>query len=150
MAAKLTEEQKALNKEATKLRDKAYRARKGAWNKAMEEVKARIEAGPEAQAAKEADAALDAAMAARNEELAALEARIKALQQEMTERTAAHEVLLEPLREARRKAWNVHRNARTTAENEVRDAYPDVAQCWSAAGWKAIDEFLPLVDKVKE
>lgn len=150
MAAKLTEEQKALNKEATKLRDKAYRARKGAWDKAMEEVKARIEAGPEAQAAKEADAALDAAMAARNEELAALEARIKALQQEMTERTAAHEVLLEPLREARRKAWDVHRNARTTAENEVCDAYPDVAQCWSAAGWKAIDEFLPLVGKVKE
>lgn len=149
MAGKLTPEQKALNKEATKLRDRAYNTRKNAWRAEMDNARATVENGPEGKAWKAANEALEKALSVREAELAAIQAQIDTLQRKLAEVQAEQDALVEPCREARERAWKVSHQAQKAAEEEVESRYTDVARCWSAAGWKSFEEFLPLVGKSK-
>ena len=145
MPAKLSPEQKALNKEATKLRDRAYNARKRAHRVELEAAQQAIDSGPAAQAAREADQAFEVALAAKSTAVAEVEAQIKALAAKLEETKQAHDALIAPLRAARSAAWDGKRKAQQEAEATVAAKYPDVAHVWSAAGWKSFEEFLPQV-----
>lgn len=150
MASKLTPEQKALNKEATKLRDRAYFKRKQAWRNEQDAIRQRLAAGPEGRAAKAADQALTAAVAERDAELAAVRAEIEALNRKLADLQKAHDAKIEPLRAERQATWRAHHNALQAAENALGATYSDVAGVWSAAGWKSFNEFLPLVGKAEK
>lgn len=147
MASKLTPEQKALNKEATKLRDRAYFKRKNAWSEEREAIRQSLATGPEGVAAKAADQAMTVAMAEREAELAAVRAEIEALNRKLADLQKAHDAKIEPLHAERQATWRAHHNALQAAENALDAAYSDVAKCWSAAAWKSFNEFLPLVGK---
>lgn len=150
MASKLTPEQKALNKEATKLRDRAYFKRKQAWRNEQDAIRQRLAAGPEGRVAKAADQALTAAVAERDAELAAVRAEIEALNRKLADLQKAHDAKIEPLRAERQATWRAHHNALQAAENALDATYSDVAGVWSAAGWKSFNEFLPLVGKAEK
>ncbi len=150
MASKLTPEQKALNKEATKLRDRAYFKRKSAWRNEQDATRQRLAEGPEGLAAKAADQALTVAMAERDAELAAVRAEIEALNRKLADLQKAHDAKIELLRAERQTTWRAHHDALQAAEKALNSAYPDVATCWSAAGWKSFHEFLPLVGKAEK
>lgn len=143
--AKLTPEQKALNKEAVKLRDRAYTQRRNAYRAEIEAALKIIDDGALAQATAAADSACNAAQAARDAACEVLEAQIAALKQKLEETQQAHRAVLHGLHATRNAAWDARRHARSAAEAEIAAKYPDVADCWSAAGWKPFEEFLPQV-----
>lgn len=122
--------------EATKLRDKAYRARRSEFEAVRD-------------AAKNADAAMDAALEKRNEELAAITRQIEALQQQLRDTEKKHDGLLQPLRENRRQAWAAYSQVERAARQSAEEAFPDVASVFSGAAWKDFNEFIPQVDKSK-
>lgn len=141
--AKLTPEQKALNKEAVKLRDRAYTQRRNVYRAELDAALKVIDDGELAQATAAADSACNAAQAERDAACEALEAQIAALKQKLEDTRLAHRAVLNELHAARNAAWDARRAARSAAEAEVAAKYPDVASCWSAAGWKPFEEFLP-------
>ena len=145
MASKLTPEQKALNKAATKLRDSAYHQRKSAYQAELKSADAVFASSDVVRAANEADDAFNTALEERNAALASIREQIAALQQNLTETERECNARLEPLKAARHAAWDARRKAEMALKVEVDEKYPDVADCWSAAGWKSFNEFLPLV-----
>lgn len=143
--AKLTPEQKALNKEATKLRNKAFNQRKGAYRAEIDAAQKAIEGSAVAQAALEADKAVNDALAARDAAVADIEAQLHVLTLKLAETKREYAYIIEPLSAARKAAWDQKMKAQKEAEAAVKAKYPDVADCWSATAWKPYEEFLPLV-----
>lgn len=144
--AKLTPEQKLINQAAAKRRDKAYNLRKNAYRAALDAIKQCHQAGPEQQAALEADRARDAAINAHRAAKAALEAQIAELTREIKRLDADFEPVGEALQQTRQAAWSAAAAALRKAEKPLESEYADVASCWSAAGWKSFEEFLPEKD----
>lgn len=142
---KLTPEQKALNKEATKLRDKAFNQRKSAYRAEIDAALKVVEGSVVAKAMLESSKACEDALAARDAAVADIEAQIKALMLKVAETKREHEAIIEHLSAARKAAVDQKRKAQLEAESAVKAKYPDVADCWSAAAWKPYEEFLPLV-----
>lgn len=145
MASKLTPEQKALNKAATKLRDSAYNQRKSAYEAERKSADAVFASSDVVRAAIKADDAFDTALEGRNAALDSIREQIAALQQKLAETELEYNARLEPLKAARHAAWDSRRKAEADLKTAVDEKYPDVADCWSAAQWKPFDEFLPLV-----
>lgn len=145
--AKLTPEQKALNKEATKLRDKAFRERSNAYDKERDAVKKQIEDGPLMKAARDADMAFNGAIDARNQVEADIKAQIKELQRKLEQNLKDHEPGINAARAVRTAAWDAKHKAENAAIAKVDAKYPDMARRYSAAAWKSFEEFLPLVGK---
>lgn len=143
--AKVTPEQKAINKEATKLRDRAFKVRRDEYRAKLESAEAEIKAGDLAKAAQEANQKLDDAIEAKRKEVQAIQDRIEELNALLKATEAKHEQLIDPLK----TAWDVSRDQLRAAEREASDAidaaYPDVARCFYAAAWKSFEEFIPQV-----
>lgn len=145
--AKLTPEQKALNKEATKLRDRAFRERSNAYDKERDAVKKQIEDGPLMKAARDADARSNELTEARNKAEADIKAQIRELQRKLDQTRIDHEPGINAARAVRTAAWDAKHKAENAAIAKVEAKYPDMVGCYSAAAWKSFEEFLPLVGK---
>lgn len=145
MASKLTPEQKALNKAATKLRDSAYNQRKSAYRAERDSADVVFASSDVVRAANEADDAFNTALEERSAVLGSITAQIAALRQKLTETERECNARLEPLKAARHAAWDAKRKAEAALKAAVDEKYPDVADCWSGAQWKSFNEFLPLV-----
>lgn len=145
MASKLTPEQKALNKAATKLRDSAYNQRKSAYRAEQDSADVVFASSDVVRAANKADDAYNMALAKRNAAVDFIEAQIASLQQKLSDTKRECNARLEPLKSARHTAWDARRKAEANLKAAVDEKYPDVADCWSAAQWKSFNEFLPLV-----
>lgn len=145
MASKLTTEQKALNKEASKLRVEAFRKRRAEYSAEIKAVRVAVELGELGRAADEADRACSAAVEARNSALKAINEKIEALNQEFDKTKSAHEKIIEPLSNLRRESWSMKSRAIAEAESQVDAKYPDIEGCYTAGEWKPISEFVPLV-----
>ena len=143
--AKITPEQKLINKEAAKLRDRAFNERKQAYQDEMAAMEVAIETSPSGELAKTTREALDAACTARNQEIDRFYSEIAALKEKLKQAEARHESIIEPLRRERESAWSDKSRSTHAAGEEIKSRYPDVADCWSAASWKDFKEFLPLV-----
>lgn len=143
--AKLTPEQKALNKQATKLRDKAFNERKNAYRAEVDAANKAIDESELAQATRDADQAFNVALEQRNEAVGAIEAQMAALKRQLDDVRREHTSVIDGLAAQRTAAWNARHSARRAAEAATAAQYPDVADCWSAAAWKPFEEFLPLV-----
>ena len=148
MANKLTPEQKALNKEATKLRNAAFRRRQDAYRSEMGAAKEAIELSEIGKAADAANAAFDAAIELRGVAASAVKENIRALEKELERVMAEHGVSISQAKDARNATYKLKSSAILEAERGIEARYPDVAGCYGGAGgWKSIDEFLPLVGK---
>lgn len=145
--AKLTPEQKALNKEATKLRDKAFRERSNAYDKERDAVKKQIEAGPLMNAYTAADANFNDSIAARNKAEAEIKAQIDALQLKLEQTRKNHDALVNAANTVRKETWSAKQKAENEAIAVIEAKYPDMVGCYSAAAWKSFEAFLPLVGK---
>lgn len=145
MASKLTPEQKVLNKEAGKLRDAAFKQRRDAYRSEMDTAKSVIESGELGKSAQAAYAAFDAAISAREAAASAIKEKIRALEEELTRVMAEHKVTIDLAKESRDVTFKKKSKAILEAEEVVNAKYPDMDGCYSAAGWKSIDEFVPLL-----
>lgn len=146
----LTAEQKAANKVKTQARDRAYRDRRRAYTEALDAALAplplraedkhpKVEPVAVVQAAWAADAAFDAAWAAARKEEAAIREQIAQLQDSL--KTVGDRHNTTQLAAVRRDAYSALSAARSAAEQEVKDQFPDVAGVFSAAQWGAIVGF---------
>lgn len=145
MAGKLPPEQKALNKEAMKLRDAAFKERRNAYQSEMEAAEDAIKSGEIGKAADDAYAVMESLIDARNSAVSIIEKKIRLLQEEMARVTKEHGVIIDEAKAKRDATGSLKRNAIYEAREAVEAKYPDMANCFSAAAWKSIDEFLPLV-----
>lgn len=143
--SKLSPEQKALNKQAAQLRNRAYAARQKAYREDAEAAEQALRDGDLGHATREADLAFDRALSARSSARLEIEAQIAQLQLKLANLLASHEKHIEPCRAARKEAWDRLRAAQTAANETVKAKYPDVADCWSASAWRPLEDFLPQV-----
>jgi hypothetical protein len=147
MASKMTPEQKALNKEAMKLRNAAYSSRRKLYQAEMDEARALIENGELGRATDAANKASQAAIDARNADVSAINEKIRLLQDELAKVTSEHQAIIGRAGEARALAYTKRNKALAEAEQAINAKYPDMDGCYNAAAWKSIDEFVPLVKK---
>lgn len=144
MASKVTPEQKALNKDAKKLRDAEFKRRRDAYRSEMDAARSVIASGDLGKSAEVAYRAFDVAISARNAAASAIKEKIRALEEELSRVIAEHKAILDQAKEARDVTFNRKYKATLEAEGAVNAKYPDMDGCYSAAAWKSIDEFLPL------
>lgn len=143
MAPRLSPEQKAINKEATRLRDNAYRDRRRQFDEALAAARDRVNQSDFKSAALSADAALAQASAARTATLRAIDAEIAELQRRRKLVEAERDQEIGTAKKARDAAWAAFRSAFSAAEAEVKARYQDIASFYTAAAWKSFEEFLP-------
>lgn len=141
--SKLTPEQKAANKEAMRLRNKAFNVRLKAYRSEREAAEAAVANSPSGIKQTASSQALEAALVRRKEALDAITRQITALQKKLVETEKEFENELEALRAARVQANQEFNRAREEAEAAVDSRYLDMVGCWSAAAWKPLERFLP-------
>ncbi len=143
MASTLSAEQKALNKEARKARDRAYRERKTSYSSELESAMKTVNEGQLAQAYADVDQKLDSARESFIEERARIQAQIDELKNKLDQLQSDFKQRAQPIQEERARAHEALFAARRVAKEAVDNKYPDVAECYSAAEWKPIEDFLP-------
>jgi len=134
--AKLTPEQKEANKVATKERDKAYRARRKAYSAEIEAAEKAAEASPEHSEWEQANNNLKQAIEARNQAVSEIDKKIEELQRLRDSVQAEHNEKIEVIQDARRIAFGAQNELKSKLKSAVSEKYADVANCYSAAGWK--------------
>lgn len=143
---KMNPTEKERRKAATKLRDAAYRNRRGAYEKAMDEALSTPEL---TKLRAERDAAgekRDEQLRARDAEIQELERQINALKAQQKEVQDKYSPILDQCREAHSAASKAYRTQEAEIRAKVVAEFSDVSELWSgAASWKPIDEFLDQV-----
>lgn len=144
--SRLTEEQKAQNKEAKKLRDRDFNQRKKAFRSEMDAAQSAIANGPHGLLVQSTVNAWEAALAAKRAAVERIKEQIAELQLALTQTEEQHNAVIAPLGEKRTEAINQKIQAERVAREEIKARYADVANCWSAAAWKDLKDYLPLVE----
>lgn len=138
----LTPEQKALNKEATRLRDRAFDARRRDYLAALETATKPIVDGPLAEATRQAVGALDEAMETRDRTIDALRVQIAALTEKIEDARREHGAAIERLKATRDSAYDRLNKAKALVQDQVEKDFPDMKRCYGAAAWKPFQDFL--------
>ena len=136
--AKMTDEQKAANKEASLLKRAAHVVRKKELDAAEAAAKAMVDGGSLRRACEAANAAASEARDLRKNLVSAIEAQIAALNDRIREIRAEHDPKIERLDELCREAANKAHFEYTQMLHEVRVGFPDMATCdarWFSAKW---------------
>lgn len=150
MAKTLTPAQKALNKEAVKLRNKAFSLAYQKHQQDRERVNAQIRESEMGKAHKLTDDIFQEALEAKQKAEKDIRDEIAKLQLKLKEVTERQEQQIKVLQAKRSLAHEALFKALRKAEKEVDEAHGDIAGCFSAAAWKPLEEFLPLVGKVNK
>lgn len=143
----LSAENKAQIKEATRLRDLAYRQRRAHYNQALVGARGAIEQGPLGVAMRESSAALEQAIVDRTAAETAIRERIDELRRELERVQSKHLVVIEQLRAAGTEARSQWLQAVAQADSGVDAEYRDMVDCHSATSWKPYQDFLPAESK---
>jgi hypothetical protein len=143
----LSAESKAQFKEATRLRDQAYRQRRSHYNQALEGARGAIEQGPLGVAMRASSDALELAIVERTAVETAIRTRIDELRRELEREHSKHSAAIEQLREARKAAHSQWQQAVAQADSSVDAEFRDMAGCYSAASWKPYQDFMPAESK---
>lgn len=133
--AKMSEQDKAANKAAQKIRDRAYHARNKAYRDARALVEKRIEATPEAQAVLATRAALDAAVEARNAAKRAISDQIAALNEKLLAVGQELEAPINAAKGARDAAWATKDKLSKTQLARVDADFADIADVHHVGAW---------------
>lgn len=142
MAKKLTDEQKAANKAAQKLRGAAWRARRKLYEQAEDKLNSTLHAAAEQGAVDVAVARLEerrvAYVAADDElrrQIAAIERQRVALQE-------AFSADADKLKTARDVTQRELRQVRERLQAELNDQFPDMKGCWYASAWQPPEGYI--------
>ena len=136
MGKKLTDEEKSANKAATKERNRAFNARRGAYEaelKAAEEAAMQL---PQYTAMVSAQESFENAMAQRDSALSALDQELARLQAQREEVRKQHAQVVDAAKAQRSLAYDANADATRSLTNEVKSRYPDIVDCWYASMWK--------------
>lgn len=147
--AKLSPEEKELRRKATKLRNQAWLQRINAFHADIDSAQKEINSGPIGKALGDACKALDDALAKRESEFESIDKQIEALNAKRLDIEREYKKIIDPLAKIRRDCFQKKRDAESAANDAAKARYPDVADCWGAAGWKPIEEFLPMARNEK-
>lgn len=134
--AKLTEEQKAANKLATKERGQAFTARRKAYTAELNAAAVAADAMPEQAAWVAARENTEAALKLRDKALADIDEQIETLQALRKEVELQHNEVLAEVRAKRDAAWTAHQEVQRMRKAEVESRYPDMVNCWYASQWQ--------------
>lgn len=133
--SKMTPEQKAANKAAQSIRDRAFSARRREYRRAKGVVEERME---QSRAKIEADAAagdLDTALLERDIECAAIQEQIDALVEKQNAIRADHQLRQDRLRITRNEKWDAWSSERDAELEKVNQTYPDVSGIFYVSQW---------------
>lgn len=133
--AKLTPTQKAANKAAHAVRDRAYRARRDSYHQARESAEAALDKTDYATARDDATNAFNLAIDVRNNALDAIDQQIRELQKKRADVEESHKGTINALRARRDAAWDAYRVARNATIEAVEREFSDVSSLWSVCGW---------------
>jgi hypothetical protein len=145
--SKLTPEQKAANKAAQKVRDRAYTERHRAYRAARDAAEKSAEESVFAKNRDEAAEAMDREWRSRNESCGAIEREIALLQQRLERTKDQYSLSLETKKQARndaQKAFQAHRDALL---DNVDATYPDMKNCWYVSQWVIPDDVRAEMDE---
>lgn len=145
--AKLTDDQKAINKVAMSLRQKAFTARRNEYEAAISAIEARTKASGLWQQFEAADAEFDAVLKARDAALAVLQEQIRQLEAQVEATTQDYSQRAAAARDRKNVAFRACDEATRTAKGPVDEAYADVRSCYTPAMWKPLEAFVPLVNQ---
>lgn len=145
----MSAEQKAQNKAANKVRDRAYRERVQAMRKAVDAAEQSAEVLEAERAYKEADRRAKAYTQDRNAKEAELRREIALLEEQIRKLKddPEHDRLYDE-RRAKATAWHGLKSSKAKA---AEDAFPDLQgpARMSAAGWKPPAEVLQAMDNAR-
>lgn len=141
--AKLTDEEKALRKAATSLRNKAHGVRVREFRARTDEAVAVVHAR-NAPHIEHAERRSEEAMKAHQELLADFDRRIAELKEQRDAALKEGQEAYAPLRKARSDAYDRRRAEEKEAQDAVLERYPDLKgdALYTAPCWKEIDEFM--------
>lgn len=142
--AKLTAEQKEENKVARRLREKAFKERRAAYEAAKEAAVSAVRNGPLASEFNAALEAFDNLTLRVQDEERRIDEQIFQLQ---AERAALREKFgHSAANDLRKKTNEAYYSALHAAERAVDQQFPDVAGVYSAATWEAKGGYTPPAD----
>ena len=140
--AKLTEEQKRLNKEATSRRNRAFNQRKDAYRSERAAAEQVVTASPLCAAHTAAVAAREVLFEERDAAMARIQAQIQLMEDEKRRIENEMRARIEVASSVQRNAYTIMDEALRAARRDVDARYPDVKDCWSAGAWRPITEFM--------
>lgn len=144
--SKLTAEQKAANKAAQQVRDRAFSDRR---RKYRDELEAAKESAEQSDFARQRDAANDALEKERCNWLdaqAEINRQIAELQDKLNRTKESFALSIEPKKAARDAAWKAFREFEQELADSVDARFPDMHGCYSAAGWDIPDDVRRQMD----
>ena len=136
MAKKLTEEEKAANKAASKERTQAFKARRAAYESeqtAAEDAAKKLPSFDEKVAAQQV---FENAMAQRQSALGDIDKEIARLQAQREEVRRQHDVVVDAAKAERSLRFDAHADATRQLTDAVKERYPDMVGCWYVAQWQ--------------
>lgn len=134
--ARLTEEQKAANKVAQRVRDRAFAARRKAYyeaKKAAQDSASRAEFDA-------ANTAFEEELSRRNAAIDNTRKQIEELQAHLNNIKEAYEPTIEALKTAKNKAWKKWQAREEELVDAVDARFPDMVGRYSVVGWKMPEE----------
>ncbi|MBN3839323.1 hypothetical protein [Burkholderia sp. Ac-20349] len=145
--AKLTPTQKAANKAAFRVRDRAYRARRDAYHRARGSAEEALDKADCATARDDAANAFNLAIEARDSALREVDRQIAELKAKRDDVGKSHDGPIEELREKRNAACDAYRDARRTTLDAVELEFSDVSNLWSVMEWTIPADVQAEMDK---
>jgi hypothetical protein len=136
MGKKLTDEQKAANKAATKERNRAFNARRNAYETELKAAEDAAQQLPQYAAMVAAQESFENAMAQRDSALTALDQEIARLQAQREELRKQHAAVIDAAKDQRSLTYDANDDVTRSLTDEVKARYPDVVNCWYASMWQ--------------
>lgn len=147
--SKLTPEEKAANKAAQKVRDRAYTLRRRLYRETCDAAQRAAEESIFAKKRDEAVEAMDCEWRNRNEVCDAITREILALQEKLARTKEQFSVSFEPKKKARDEAQKSFRDHRDALLGAVDSDFPDMNGCRSVAAWKVPADVLAEMEAAK-
>lgn len=141
--AKLTPEQKAINKEATRLRDREFRTRHNEFHRQIDAVANSKQVLAARQVADAVNMEFENLIKKRNEEIALIEQQISQLQDQRKALEASYVPEVDRIRTARSAAYDQWTQLQATAKKAIEAQFPDMVGVFSASQWKDFAEYIP-------
>lgn len=148
--SKLTDQQKAKNKAAQKVRDRAFTARRREYSAALNAAKDMAELSVFAKRRSAADDELNREIQNRIQALHEIDREIAELEEKKIRVREQYELSTRSKKEARDAARQTFRDHASALEQQVYDQYPDMVGVWSATGWKIPDDVKAQMEAARE
>jgi len=133
---KLSDEEKAANKAASRERAQAFKARHKVYERELATADAAAEQLPEHAAMVSAHEAFENALVQRDDALRSIDEEIARLQARREEVRKQHGLTIDAAKAQRDLTFNASSDAKTRLRNAVKERYPDMVGVYLASQWQ--------------